>query len=229
MEKLIIIGLSSTAEKVHAFVMQYGLFECLGFAVDRKYIVESQFKGLPVYAIEDLPDLFGKENIKLFVAIQWNRLNADRKSLYIRLKAEGFKFANLISPLAIVRGTICGDNCWIHDNTYIDVFSTIHSNTYVKISAFIADKCTIGDHSFIGARATIAGGVTIGEQNFIGLGAIVFDKVSIGDKCIVGAATIVKRNVPSNTLIKTSTDSIISKTYPENEIEGKLMFSKNVR
>ena len=114
-------------------------------------------------------------NYSIFVAIQWNRCNSDRKSVYLRLKKEGFRFANLISPNAIVNGLILGDNCWITDMVVVDFGSIINNNVFVKVMAYVGPNTHICDHCFIGAKSTIGGSTTIGEQSFVGINSTIFN------------------------------------------------------
>lgn len=224
--KLIIIGTSTTAKTIFSFISKYNLYEVLGFAVNKKYIKESTFCNLPIYAIEDLkPDA----EYSIFIAIQWNRLNADRKDLYAKLKSKGFKFANIISPNAIINGEIEGENCWIADMAVVDFGTKIKNNVFVKVGAMIGPNVYINDHCFIGAKSTIGGATKIGMQSFVGLNATIFDTVEIGEKCIIGACSIIKRNIPNYTKCTSSLENLMIKTYDEEIIEEKLLFSKNIR
>ena len=229
MDRIVIVGTSSTAKNVHNFIKEYSLYEVLGFAVNQRYKTKKSFCGLPVYTIETLDSVIDKQKDFLFVAIQWNNLNADRRSVYEQLKAKGYKFANLISPNAIIHGEIKGDNCWIADYVVIDFSSSVYNNVFLKIGASILDNVTIYDHCFVGAKSLIAGGCKIGEQSFVGLSATIFDDVTIGKKCIIGASTSVKRNMNDYSLIKTDINNNIVKVYSKDTIEGKLQFQKNVR
>jgi len=228
-KNLVIVGTSSTAITVKSFVEHYDLFNILGFAVNRSYIKDPIYCEKPVFAIEELDNVIDKDNDLLFVAIQWNHLNADRRKVYESLKVLGYKFANLISPNAIIKGKLIGDNCWIADQVNIDFGSVIGSNCFLKIQAFVADSCIIEDHCFIGAKSLIAGGCKVGKQSFIGLSSTLFDDTTVGEKCIVGACTAVKRNLPNYSKISTSLDNYKIKQYEEDEIESKLISSLNVR
>jgi UDP-3-O-[3-hydroxymyristoyl] glucosamine N-acyltransferase len=228
-KNLIIIGISSTAEHIYHFIKEYDLFNIIGFAVDAEYKTFNRFLNEPVFSIEELDSAINKENDFLFVAMLWNRLNADRKFVYNRLKDKGFKFANIISPTAKIRGILSGDNCWFHDYTIVQHNAEIGSNIAVMAFSLIGANAKIGSHSFLGAKSTVGGKAIVGEQCFIGINSTVFDERVIGNKCIVGADTSVKRDTPNNTSCKIANDSIIIKTYSEDEIEGKLMFSKNKR
>lgn len=228
-QKLIIIGASTTAIHVYKFINEYELFDIVGFAVNRQYINEEIFMGLPLYSIEDLEDIIDKNEDLLFVAMLWNKLNADRRHIYENLKKEGYHFANIISPTAKIRGKLKGDNCWIHDYAIIQNDVEIGENVAMMAFTLIGAHTEIGSHCFFGAKSTIGGGCKIGKQSFIGINSTVFDDTIIGEKCIVGACTAVKRNMPDYSLCKTSSTNTEIKQYSEDIIESKLLFSKNVR
>lgn len=229
MENIVIIGTSVAANNIFKFIEKYQLFNVLGFAVNKEYRNSVEYLGKPVFELESLDTIIDKDKDFIFVAIQWNNLNADRKRVYEALKSQGYKFANLISPMASINGTLVGDNCWITDFVCIDTDAIIGNDVFVKVGAWVGDHALVGDHCFIGAKSTVGGGVKVGEQSFIGLGAIVFDDTTVGKKCIVGAATALKRNLPDFSVYKTTSDTCVVKSYPEDVIESKLQFRKNVR
>ena len=229
MDRIVIIGTSTAANNICKFVEKYHLYEVIGFAVNKEYRTTDTYLGKPVYNVEDLENVIDKSRDFVFVAIQWNRLNADRRKVYENMKAKGYRFTNLVSPLASINGKLVGDNCWITDFVCIDTDAVIGNDVFVKVGAWVGDHTLVDDHCFIGAKSTVAGGVHVGEQSFIGLGAIVFDDTKVGKKCIVGAATALKRNLPDFCVYKTNNDSCVVKEYPEEVIEQKLLFRNNVR
>ncbi len=227
---LFIFGLSTTAKSIFTFVKKYELYNIKGFLVDIDFKNTNNFCDIPVYGFEEKKHLenFNIETDKLFIAIQWNRVNADRRKVYEKLKGSGYKLANIISPNAIIHGKITGDNCWVDDGVIIDTNSTVGSNVFVKSNAFIGNNCEIEDHSFIGAASFIAGDCKIGEQSFIGIKSTIFDNVIIGEKCVIGACSIVKRNIDNFSLIKTNINHTIT-VYDSSTIEEKLSYKKNIR
>lgn len=229
MENLIIVGLGTNARHALEFVRYHNLFNVIGFAVTEEYYHDSMFKGLPVYHLENLNAECPIVDFQVFVALMWNHLNADRKHLYNHCKSLGYKMANLISPLAIIRGRIVGDNCWIHDNVIIQNDAILESNIAVMAYTLIGADTHVSSHCFFGAKSTLGGGSTVGEQCFIGINSTVFDDTTIGNKCLIGACTAVKRNMPDYSLYVTSSDNIVIKQYNETTIEDKLIFTKNVR
>lgn len=228
-EKLYIIGLGATAEEIRLFVEKYNLFQIAGFAVNKAYITQSVYKGYPVFAIEDLGDIVDKDNDYLFVALFWNRLNNERRRLYENLKADGYRFATLISPSCDYNNSEIGENCWLADNVYIKPNVVIGANTFINAGAIIEINTTIGKHCFIATGAVVGGSCKVDDQCFVGLNSTIFDHTTIGHHCIIGAATAVKRNISPCTIIKLSSSCSDLVACDEDTICDKLIVHKNVR
>lgn len=228
-QNLLIVGTSVTARSIYKYVVDYELFNLLGFVVDSEYKTCDTYCDMPVYTFDALPAGFNKEEDFLFIAMEWDRLNATRRKVYLRLKDEGYKLANIISPHAIIHGNVLGDNCWITDGVIIENDVNIHEDVMIKSRATIAHLSTIEAHCFVGANSFLAGGVHVGEQTYIGISATIFNSVNIGRKCLVGACTYVKRHLPDFSVIKTKNDEFVIKQYDEEEIENKLLASIRIR
>lgn len=211
------------------FVRFHQLYNVIGFAVDRAYKTCSEWHDLPVYELENLQQQCPEQHYSLFIAVMWNHLNAERKSLYLRCKEMGFHLANLISPTAIIRGNICGDNCWVHDYAVIQNNAVIQADTFIMAYSLVGPAVQLGEHCFLAVRSLVAGGSRVGDQTFIGLSSTVFDDTTIGRKCIVGACCAVKRNLPDFTRCVTASDACVMKQYTEDEVENKLVSAFNKR
>lgn len=229
MEKLIIIGTSSTAKLAYSFICDYNLYEVVGFSVNAKYITDTQFCGLPVFPLEKLEHYMDKNTDYVFVAMLWNHLNADRRSVFEYLQQNGYKFATLISPYARIRGKSIGENSWIHDFCIVQDDAVIGDDCAIMEYTLIGSRVRLGNHCFCGAKSTVAGNCIVGEQTFIGINATIFDDRVVGKKCIIGACTGVNRNVPDFSVWKTSSSNHIVCQYTEDEIVEKLVFNKNVK
>ena len=228
-QKLLIVGISTTARSIYSYVIDYKLFDLLGFVVDKEYKTIDSYCDKPVFTFDNLPSDFDKEEDYLFIAMEWDKLNATRKNMYLRLKSEGYKLANIISPYAIIHGNILGDNCWITDGVIIENDVNIYENVMIKSRATIAHLSTVEPHCFVGANSFLAGKVHLGEQTYVGISASIFNSVNIGKKCLIGACTYVKRHLPDCSVIKTKNDEFIIKQYGEDEIENKLLASIKIR
>jgi len=229
MEKLVIVGMGANSRLALSFIQSHNLFDVIGFAVNEEYKDRKSFEGFPVYSLEKLNEEMQTTDFLVFVSLLWNHLNRDRRNLYEYCKSKGYRMANLVSPLAVVRSPLNGDNCWIHDHVVIQNDTIIGSDVAIMQGTLIGADAVVGDHCFFGAHSLFAGGCTIGDQSFVGLHATVFDDTHIGRKCIVGACTAVKRNMPDYSKYVTKSDDIVVKQYTEDEVENKLVFSKNVR
>jgi len=222
MEKLVIVGISETAERILFFCEHYRLYDVIAFSVDRKYKKTDTYHDRPVWDLEALHELINKNDVKIFVAVFWNHLNADRRRLYERLKQQGFQFANIISPKASVRGII-GENCWLMDYSVVQEGAVVGNDVIIADFAHIANLANISDHVFCGVRTSVMGGVKIGKQTFIGTGASVLEAAIIGEKCVIGACTYVKQDLDAYSVIKTDVSNNILKHYSEEEIENKMV------
>lgn len=229
-EKLIIIGTSSTAVFAYRTIQEYDLYDVAGFAVNRQYMTEDTFLGLPVYGLEKLDQEFRTDEVKCFVALFWNNLNSDRRRLYECVKGMGFRCGNIFSPQAAVHiDTDRLENVWIHDFAVIQPGAEIGNDVVIMGGSLVGNNTVIEDHCFLAAKSTVAGGCRVGEQSFVGIHSVVFDDTSVGKKSILGACTAVKRNVPDFSVWKSSSSDVQIKQYTEEEIEKKLQFKLNVR
>lgn len=228
MDKLILVGIGTNARLAYYFIQYHKLYDVIGFAVNQQYKNSDKLIDLPVYTLENLSEEVGHSNFKVFIDVLWNRLNSDRRYIYNYCIDKGYEMANLISPLAVLRSEITGNNIWIHDHVVIQHDTVIGSNTAIMQGTLIGANCKVGPHCFFGAHAILGGGSIVGEQSFIGIRATVFDGTIIGKKCIVGACTPVKRNMPDFSKYATSSDVVI-KQYSEDEICEKLMYKLNKR
>lgn len=229
MDNLLIVGTGINARKAYEFVKMYNLFNIIGFAVNGAYYKEEVYCSLPVYRLEEVKQKLNFQ-FKVFVALYWNRLNKDRKTLFDFCKKERFEFANLISPNSVIYNSAkIGVNCWIQEFACINNDAIIGDNVIIMPYSLIGSKSIIEPHCFIGVKTIIGGESLVRNQTFTGFNAIILDNTIIEEKCIIGAGTVIKRNLPPYSRCITNSDNQIFQQYPENEIESKLIFYKNVR
>jgi len=227
-DKLVIVGTGALARDITGFVTAHNLYEIVGYACSREFVEEAQanWSNQKICVIEDLKKEFDFDEVYFFVAIShfWN-LNKLRKDTFNAIKAQGGRFAKLISPLAtvLIDTEDIGEGTWIRDYAYIAREVKIGENTFVGIQAFVAHFGSVGSHVCIAPRATILGSVKIGDQCFIGANATLFNDIEIGEKCIIGAATVIKKNVENYCVCKLSSETCIVKQYTEDMIEQKLL------
>lgn len=210
MEKLIIIGAGVWASEITHFVECYKLYEIVGYAVNKEYLVE-EYLGKKVYPLEELDKLIDKET-KLFISISWHQKLSDvRRDMFNSLKAQGFEFANLIAPTAIVKVAEMGEGNWISDGAQIGYNTVIGNNNIILSQSLIGHYTVLGNHNALSGRACIGGTCSIGDQNYIGMNATVFNELHIGYKNIIGAGAILKDDITDFTMVS-APESMVKKT-----------------
>lgn len=188
---LIVFGTGDIAQLAHYYFTHHSDYKIVAFTVDRAYISDSQFCGLPVIPFEELSSLYPADQYEMFIALAYSKLNAVRKEKYLAAKAQGYRLASYISPHATVLndGKI-GDNCFIFEDNTIQPFVTIGNNVTLWSGNHIGHHSEIKDHTFIASHVVVSGGVEIGEQCFIGVNVTLRDHIKVGDRCVVGAGAL---------------------------------------
>ena len=189
---LIIFGAGDIAELAFAYFSKDSVYDVVAFCLDRDYLTEQTFCGLPVVPFDELPDKYAADQFSAFVAIGYNGMNALRKEKYLALKSAGYSIASYISSRAtILNGGKIGENCFIFEDNTIQPFVTIGNNVTLWSGNHIGHHSEIKDHCFISSHVVVSGGVTIGEQCFLGVNATLRDHVTIGEKCLIGAGALI--------------------------------------
>ena len=200
-ECLVIVGVGTHSEDVVYFVQKYDLFDIVCFTVDRKYIVSNEYMGKPVYPFEELEKYVNPADVKVFVAISWfNYMNKYKRQKFEQLKARGFHFANLISPLASVNCTSIGEGNWIQDFVSVGFDTQIGDNNTICVQSQVGHHTIMGSHNVLAGRASIAGRSVMGNQNFLGFCSVVFNELTIGNKNLIGGGAIVRNSLPDFTI-----------------------------
>ena len=115
-KKLIIIGNTSNAIMAKYYFDTDSEYEVAGFAVNRKYITNTLFEGLPVTALEDIKEKYPPSEFEAFVAVGYKNMNKIREKLYYTCKELGYTMANYISSHCIYLSQYpTGDNCFIFE------------------------------------------------------------------------------------------------------------------
>ena len=125
-----------------------------------------------------------------------------RKRVYESFKAQGYSFATVIHPSAVIASDArLGEGAQVMAGAVIQPSCSIGENTIVNTRASVDHDCELGDYVHIGPGATLAGSVTVGDCTLIGVGASVIPGLIIGAESIVGAGAVIIRDVPSNTTV----------------------------
>lgn len=192
MKKVIIFGTGDIAQLAHYYFQNDSSYEVVAFTVDAAYLKESILCDLPVIAFENIVTTYPPNEIELFVALSYTKLNEIRKEKYIAAKAKGYRIASYISSHAtVLNNHEIGENCFILEDNTIQPFVKIGNNVTLWSGNHIGHHSVIHDHNFIASHVVVSGGVTLGESCFIGVNATLRDHITIGEKCVIGAGALI--------------------------------------
>ncbi len=121
---------------------------------------------------------------------------ASRQDVYDRFTHEGYCFATVIHPSAIVAPEVqIEDGVQIMAGAILQPGSCVGSNAIVNTGAIIDHDCVVGAHAHIAPGAVLSGGVRVYSGAHIGTGACIIQGVSIGAGSVVGAGAVVIKDV----------------------------------
>lgn len=191
---LIIIGAGETGLLAYEYFTHDSSYNVIAFAVEQAFIEQDYLYDLPVIALETIQSNYPVESFELFVAISSGKLNRNRKEMYSKLKAMGYKFASYISSEAFVwRNVEIGENCFILENNTIQPFVKIGDNVTLWSGNHIGHRSVIGDHCFISSHCVISGFCEIEKSSFLGVNCTLEDHVKIAEDNFIGAGALIQK------------------------------------
>lgn len=194
MRKLVIFGAAAFAEIAHYFFVHDSAYNVVGFTVDRDYLVESRFLGLPVVPFDEVIRHFSPAEHDIFVAMGIGAVNRQRAAKVDEAERLGFRLASFLSSRADVpKGLAVRPHTMIMEHAAIHPYVEIGRDTIIWSASRIGFRTRIGDHCWI-VSAILGESVTVGDGTFVGLNATVAPGVVIGPHNIIGAGALILAN-----------------------------------
>ena len=202
MKVLIIFGNSKIADVVYYYASNDCKYNVVAFTVDKEFIFEDTFHGLPVIPFDEVEKKYIPGNFYMFVAIGYQDLNRLRESKYKEAKAKGYEIISIISPEAkIPKNVKTGKNCFIMPPAIIHPNVEIGNNVFVWNGAMIGHHSSIGDNCWLTSCANISGVVKAGKNCFFAVNSTVSHGINIGDDCFIGANALVTKNLGNKKVV----------------------------
>jgi len=207
MEKIILFGAGNVAEVAYHYLTEDSSYEVVAFTIDKAYIKEDEFIGIPLVPFEDIEQNYPPSMFKMMVVIGFDNLNKTRAERYNQAKEKGYELVSYISSKAYVASNVkIGENCFIAEFNSIQACSEIGDNVVLMSSNVINHHCKIKDHNWISAGVIIAGCTTIESYCFIGVNASIGNGISIGRETYISAgANITKSREQESVFIAANT------------------------
>ena len=193
--KVVLFGNAAVAATCYTRLTYDSSYEVVGFTVDRDYMQEEEYCGLPMVPFEEVSAVFPPEHYRMMVCVGYVQVNQIRTDRCREAKSMGYQLINYVSSQATIwPGQVLGQNCRIGSNTVLQPYAKIANNVFIGDGVVIGHHTIIEDNCFIASGVMIAGGVTVGEFSFLGTGAVIRNRITIGKKNIIGAGAVILEN-----------------------------------
>ena len=203
MEKIVLFGTSEGSKLVHFDLSRDPNYEVVAFTVDRAYIQEEKFCGLPIVPFEEVETMYPPADFKMFVAIYANGMNKIRAEKYNSAKEKGYTLISYVHPKAMMADDlVMGDNCFISEGVIGRPNLTLGNDIIVMAGVFLGHYTVIQDHCFIGNRAVVMGAVKVESYCVIGPNATILEDLTIAAECIIGGGSVIHANTKEKEVYK---------------------------
>ncbi|WP_294250944.1 acetyltransferase [uncultured Chryseobacterium sp.] len=197
MEKIVIFGTSQLASLAHFYFIHDTPHEVVAFTLDKDYITDNEFRGLPVVSFDEIEKHYPPSEYKLFLPISFKQMSFFRKAKFEEAKKKGYTCVSYVSSKATTWPDLTiGENCFIFEDNTIQPFVTIGDNCVLWSGNHIGHHTNIHDHVFLTSQVVISGCCEIGENSFFGVNATVRDETNIGKASLIGMGAIITKDTP---------------------------------
>lgn len=166
----------------------------LAFTVDKEYLNNSLFCGLPVIDFDEISNLFSKDDIEILIAIGNKEMNNIRKRVFQKCHNMGYAIASFIHSSCSLNNAKIGEGNIILESCLLYPYSTIGNGNLLWDHVLISHDCIVGDFNTFSSYSDLCGYVKVGDNCFFGKHSVVNEYVSINNYTLVGADAYVKNN-----------------------------------
>ncbi len=201
-QKIVIFGTGEIAELADFYFTNDSQYQVVGFTVDTGFLKQTEFRGRPAVAFEEVMEKFAPEDHAMFVAVSYARINALRAEKVAAAREKGYRLATYLSSRATVfPGFEPRENCFILEDNTIQPFARIGSNVTLWSGNHIGHHSVIEDDVFLASHVVVSGGVHVGQGSFAGVNVTIRDHVKIGRQCVLGAGALVLEDQPDFSVV----------------------------
>ncbi|MDQ3936314.1 MAG: acetyltransferase [Actinomycetota bacterium] len=194
--RLVIVGDRVFAEIAHEYFTHDSGYEVVGFSVERDYIRDESFRGLPMVPFESLEEAFDPAEHSVHVAITYLSFNRVRARLAAEARDRGYALASYVSSRAFVwPNAELGEHCFVFEDNTVQPFVRVGDNVVLWSGNHIGHHSRIGDNCFISSHVVVSGGVEVGENTFIGVNSTLVNDITIGRDSWIGPGVTITRDV----------------------------------
>lgn len=199
---IIIFGTSPFSKLIKRYVEEDSNDTVIAFTVNKAYLGEENFEGLPVIPFEDLEKEFPNLQFRILITCGYKKMNELRKIIYNECKRKNYTVCNFIHSSAKVETKYIGEGNIVLPDVRIAPFVEIGNGNIFFNDVIINHETKIGDFNYFAPAFICGGACKIGDNNFYGLRSVLRDSINIGSYNIVGAAAYLSNSIEDYTLVK---------------------------
>ena len=201
MKSIVLAGNAVTAEILYRYLLGDARYHVAGFTVDDAYIDKGSSYPLPTIGLSQLAGAFPPDGYAIVMAMGYNNVNADRRSMFERLKAMGYAIETFIHSQAMIHTSHpIGEGSVVLPGVLVEPEVRLGANTVVWGNVTLAHHSVVGDHAWIASGAVVSGKARVGDQCFIGVNATIVNAVTLGEQVIVGGGALITRDAKPSTV-----------------------------
>lgn len=210
---LVIVGTGLFPEVARCYFDELSNYQTVAFACHAAFKETEKIYGLPLIAIENLPERYSPGMVDVFVGVGYRDMNRMRQRIFFEIKNLGYNLASFCHPdIHQWKNIRLGENTFVFEDNTIQPFVEIGDNTVLWSGNHIGHHSKIGSHCFISSHVVISGSCKIGNNVFMGVNATVHDSVTIGDFSLIGAGAIISKNTDARSVFVPAS----TKIFPKN-------------
>lgn len=197
MKKAIIFGTDQFAEVLYYFLNQpdeKNKVEVSAFTVDKKYLNQTTYCGLPVIEFEQIEKYYPPEEYGIFICLGYTKMNEIRQVKFKEAKEKGYNILSYCHPTASVYAESMGEGNIIMENVTIGAFCRIGTGNVFWANAHIAHHTKMGDFNFFTISVAVAGNINIGNNCFFGNNCTIKNGINISDRTLIGAGCYLSKD-----------------------------------
>jgi sugar O-acyltransferase (sialic acid O-acetyltransferase NeuD family) len=198
--KVVIFGTKDTAELAHWYLMNDSVYDVVAFTINKQYMKEEIFNGLPVVPFDELEKYYSPDEFLFFSPMTGTKMNNNRKKIYEEGKRKGYTFISYVSSKATVCGNKIGENCFILEDNTLQPFTEIGNNVIMWSGNHIGHHGKIEDHVFFTSHVVLSGHCHVKERAWFGVNSTIRDGLTIGEGCLIGMGSVVTKSTENDGL-----------------------------
>ncbi|MEI8216419.1 MAG: hypothetical protein WCF96_04915 [Eubacteriales bacterium] len=195
MNKILVYGNTVISKMLFYDALGDNDFTIAAFLVDKEYLDNEKFMGLPQINVDLATSIFNPTEYKIISVLGgYSRVRA-REEFFNKTLSTGFEITNYLSKKAdISQISEIGVNNIIFAGSHVGLNGKMGNNNLIRQNIYLGHDFIIGSHNVISPGCNIGGMSKIEDLCYIGLGSTIIEHVAIARETLIGAGSLVIRN-----------------------------------